>query len=44
MKQKVIYLFLSLMLMNISVFAQDPRGQIVGSVIDDTGEALYPIG
>ena len=41
MKQKVIYLFLSLMLMNISVFAQDPRGQIVGSVIDDTGEALY---
>lgn len=41
MNRKVIYLFLSLILMSVSVFAQEPRGQIAGSVIDDTGEALY---
>lgn len=42
MKQKVIYLFLSLMLMSISVSAQTGGGRITGVVIDDSGEEPLP--
>lgn len=42
MKQKVIYLFLSLMLTSISVSAQTGGGRITGVVIDDSGEEPLP--
>lgn len=42
MKQKVIYLFLSLMLTSISVTAQTGGGRITGVVIDDSGEEPLP--
>ena len=42
MKQKVLYLFLSLVLMSISVSAQTVGGQIVGVVVDDSGEGPLP--
>ncbi len=42
MKQKVIYLFLSLMLTSISVSAQTRGGRITGVVIDDSGEEPLP--
>ncbi|WP_278846183.1 carboxypeptidase-like regulatory domain-containing protein, partial [Porphyromonas gulae] len=42
MKQKVLYLFLSLMLMSLSVSAQTGGGRIAGIVIDDSGEEPLP--
>ena len=42
MKQKVLYLFLSLILMSISVSAQTGGGRITGVVIDDSGEEPLP--
>ncbi len=42
MKQKVLYLFLSLMFMSISVFAQTRGGRLAGVVIDDSGEEPLP--
>ena len=42
MKQKVHYLFLSLMLMSISVSAQTVGGRITGVVIDKSGEEPLP--
>lgn len=42
MKQKVIYLFLSLMLTSISVSAQTGGGRIAGVVVDDSGEEPLP--
>ena len=42
MKQKVLCLFLSLMLMSISVSAQTGGGRITGVVIDDSGEEPLP--
>lgn len=42
MKRKVLYLFLSLMLMSTSVSAQTVGGRIAGVVIDDFGEEPLP--
>lgn len=42
MKQKVLYLFLSLMLMSVSVSAQTGGRRIAGVVIDDSGEEPLP--
>lgn len=38
MKQKILYLFSTLLLMSISVLAQTGDGRIVGVIIDDSGE------